>query len=522
MLPQILQASEPEHAHPGPGWQRQVFALAQAPRSSGPLQFESHVGAARADDWARGTYTSTRSSSARSILARLKPHILAAAHAGADAGELIDGFDSLVRRLSVGAHLFSSLAADPSALQTLLRLLTRAPRLAAKIAARPDFFDALIAQQPSADVMSAAALTHALSRLKHGCATEAEHLRAIQAFTRKHQLLVGARTVLGWTPCDRAAEGFSRLALAVVQSLAGFAERQFKSREGRVCGGEWALIGLGKLGGFELSATSDLDLMLVYEFPGDDQQSTGARPLAAVEYFNKLARHVIAVLGTCDTDGPLFETDFRLRPWGNKGPIATRLSTLQDYLGREAWTYERMAMTRASVVTGSARFAAEIETVIGTALHGAAAPANLRTDLLEMRALVHAANDTKSPWDIKHVRGGLMDIELLAQYLMLRHAHAQPCVIRPATADALRSLCAAGVLSPQNFETLADALSLFSQLMQVTRAACGSGTLPESMSSALASDLPAMLGEGSLAAVEARLRRSQAQVERVLERVTAA
>jgi hypothetical protein len=78
------------------------------------------------------------------------------------------------------------------------------------------------------------------------------------------------------------------------------------------------------------------------------------------------------------------------------------------------------------------------------------------------------------------------------------------------------------VLSPQNFETLADALSLFSQLMQVTRAACRSGTLPESMSSALASDLPAMLGEGSLAAVEARLRRSQAQVERVLERVTAA
>jgi glutamate-ammonia-ligase adenylyltransferase len=468
------------------------------------------------DGWTR--YPSARSASARTILADLKPRILAAAQASGDAGEMIGGFDSLVRQLSVGTHLFASLAAEPAALACLLALVTRAPRLAAKLAERPDLFDALLAGTPSADTMSAAELLGALAALRRNGARDAELLRAVQRFTRKHQFLIGARTALGLLPFGRAALAFSTLALAVVPVLAGLSERQFQKRHGRVPGTEWALVALGKFGSLELTATSDLDLMFVYDTAGAADADDGSAP--TTHYFNKLAQHVIAVVGSADNDGPLFEIDFRLRPWGTKGPIATRLSTLRDYLERDAWTYERMAMTRARVVCGSQRLAAEVASAIGAALERRVEREKLRTDVLDMRALVHAAKDTTNPWDIKHVRGGLMDVELLAQYLMLRDV--EPRFIHAATADALRHPATAGRLDAHDFETLSQALSLFRDVMQATRAGCLPGPLPAAIPPALAAALPALVGESSLAAVEATLVRLQAQVQTAFDRLAAA
>ena len=218
MLPEVLQAPAVQAvARPDAAWHRLDVDVAGAAKST------------CLDAWRRGTYTSTRSASARSLLAELEPHILAAARMSGDADEIIGGFDSLLRQLSVGAHLFRSLAVDPSALQTLLQLVARAPWLASRIAHRPDMFDALIVHQPSADVMSVSELTGALAGLKHNCATETDLLRGIQVFTRKHQFLVGARAVLSWIPLGKAEEGFSKLALAVVQALVCLAQRGFEN-----------------------------------------------------------------------------------------------------------------------------------------------------------------------------------------------------------------------------------------------------------------------------------------------------
>jgi len=164
-----------------------------------------------------------------------------------------------------------------------------------------------------------------------------------------------------------------------------------------------------------------------------------------------------------------------------------------------------MAMTRARVVVGSARFAAAIEAVIRPALQRSAGHRNLRTDVLEMHALFHATKKTGNPWDIKHVRGGLIDIEFVAQYLMLRHAHERPCVIHAATAEALRRLCAAGFLRERDLAILSEALWFFKAVLQSTRIGCMPGPLPENMSNAFACHLPDMMGLSNLGAVEAKL-----------------
>jgi glutamate-ammonia-ligase adenylyltransferase len=347
-----------------------------------------------------------------------------------------------------------------------------------------------------------------------------EHLRRIHRFTREHQFLIGARVMMGWVPAGDAERAYSRLALVAVQELVRHVDRKLARLHARVPGCDWALVALGKFGGFELTATSDLDLMLVYDCSGETAASNGPRPLPTTQYFNVLAKNLIAALGAQDTDGPLFDVDFRLRPWGNKGPIATQLSTLRDYLEQESWTYEHMAMTRARVVAGPARLSGAIGTTIAGALQRSASRRQLRTDMLEMHTLLHTEKRTDNIWDIKHVPGGLIDIEFIAQYLMLQHAHSQPDVIQPATADALRGLGRAGVLGASDLDELSTALSFFKNIQQATRIACMSGQLPDTMSNAFARQLPAMLGEASFDAVEAKLGRLQKSVRKAFARLT--
>lgn len=463
-------------------------------------------------DWGRGAYTSTRSASARLNLEALRPHMLAAAQASGNGGEILGGFDTLVRQLSVGAHLFASLVANPDALQTLLQLVTRAPRLAQTIANRPDVFEALIEDELSAEAMSQGDIVRRLTEFTSGSENDDELLRRVQLFTRKYQFLISARAVLGWMPVEMAERAFSKLAVVAVQALAGLAERKFQRLHGRAPGCDWALVALGKFGGYELTATSDLDMMLVYDTGGEAPTSNGPRPLPATQYFNQLAKSIIAILGTPDIDGALFEVDFRLRPWGNKGPIATQLSTLKGYLEGESWTYEHMAMTRAQAVIGPAGFSATIESVIRSALERQVDERKLRSDILEMHILVHATKETKNPWHIKEVRGGLIDVEFIAQYLMLRHARTHPAVVHTTTADALHQLNAANLLATADFKVLSDALSFYKALQQATRIACPPGPLPESIPNALAAQLPAMVGEEGLSAIEAKLRRLQKAV----------
>jgi glutamate-ammonia-ligase adenylyltransferase len=423
-----------------------------------------------------------------------------------------------VRQLGVGTHLFASLAADPVTLDVLLQLVTRAPRLTATLANRPDLFDALIAREAPADAMSAAEITRVLTALVSRCANDADVLRCVQRFARKQQFLIGARAVLGWMPLANTESAFSKLALVVVQALAALAERRLQKRNGRVPGSDWALVALGKFGAFELTATSDLDLMLVYELPDGEPSSS------ATQYFNKLAQDIIAVLGAPAGDGALFETDFRLRPWGKKGPIASRLATLGHYLERDAWTYERMAMTRARVVTGAPRLAAAIDAVLRDALCRPYADGALQTDVLDMRALMHSAASTDNPWDLKHVRGGLIDIEFIAQYLMLQTAQANknPPPFRAATAEALCQLHSAEQLATHDFETLAGAHAIFKNVLQATRLACLPGPLPEGISHAFAHALPALVGEADLAALESTLVRLQRSVREAFARLIAA
>jgi glutamate-ammonia-ligase adenylyltransferase len=454
------------------------------------------------------SFASARSESARLNLAALRARVAAIAQSSEWGDEIITAFDKLVRELSVGTHLFASLADDVGTLTVLLELITRSPRLTATIASRPDLFDLLVSRGRAVDGMSVADVVGCVRDLRLQCESNAEYLQRIQRFNRTHHFLISSRIVMGWMPIHYAEEAYSKLAFATVQALAGLAEQRFRARHGRVPGAEWALVALGKFGGFELTATSDLDLMLVYDSVDESPSSDGVRPLSSTQYFNQLTQSIIRMLQTSDREGPLFDVDFRLRPWGSKGPIATRLPTLRDYLRQESWTYEHMAMTRARVIMGPPSISAAIENTLHGALRLSAERPSLRDDIREMHGLMHSAKETDNPWHIKSVRGGLTDVEFATQYLLLCHAGIRSNIIQSNTSTALFGLLCNGLLGPGDFNVLSGALSFFKSIMQIMRAAGWSEASPD----VCARYLCEVIGERSLGAVESKLRVMQSSV----------
>src|SRR6202034_4679018 len=121
---------------------------------------------------------------------------------------------------------------------------------------------------------------------------------------------------------------------------------------GRISGQEIAIVALGRLGAREMTATSDLDLIVVYDFNDEEPESDGKRPLYGAQYFARFTQRLISALTVQTNYGVLYQVDMRLRPSGRSGPVATQIDGFKSYQKGEAWNWEHMALTRARVVSG--------------------------------------------------------------------------------------------------------------------------------------------------------------------------
>ncbi|HUA78004.1 MAG TPA: hypothetical protein VMA86_10050, partial [Acetobacteraceae bacterium] len=275
------------------------------------------------------------------------------------------------------------------------------------------------------------------------------------------------------------------LAALLPRVLADFARRY-----GRVPRGRMAVVLLGKGGGQEMMAGSDLDLMLIYDHPPEVSESRGARRLPASEWFIRAVHAFIAALSAPGAEGPAFAVDMRLRPSGNKGPVAVSLAGFRRYHASDAWTWERMALTRARVVAGPRGFRAEVAAAIRTALGEAGPAEKIAADAAAMRARIARELPPAGPWDVKLRAGGLMEVEFIAQALQLIHAPARPELWNPTTRASIAALGAAGVLSREDADLLLRADRLYRTVQGLLRVAVGrtpptEAALPEAVAAAL-------------------------------------
>ncbi len=189
-------------------------------------------------------------------------------------------------------------------------------------------------------------------------------LDAIRLFGQEHMFLIGARILSGSVSAEQAGEVFARLADVLLRAVHKLVEADFAAAHGRIRGGESAILALGRLGAREMTASSDLDLIVIYDFDQKHPNSDGKRPLYGAQYFARFTQRLISALTVQTNYGVLYQVDMRLRPSGRSGPLATQIDGFRSYQEREAWTWEHMALTRARVVSGAADFAARIEAAI--------------------------------------------------------------------------------------------------------------------------------------------------------------
>ena len=469
--------------------------------------------------WHHGRYRAIRSPRARELLTEVQPLLIAALAKTADPDEAVMGFDHFLSELPSGVQLFSLLKQNPSLLDLVAAIMGTAPRLARVLGAHrrvldavldPGFFGALadrdmIRAIVSAEMASAPDLQTALDRAR--------------AVGHEQAFLIGVRVLTGTIEADKAGGAYALLADQLIESLAARVSDEMVRAHGHIAGGGAVVIAMGKLGGREMTASSDLDLIVVYDFAPDAPSSNGPRPLAPTEYYSRFTQRLIAAFNAQTAEGALYEIDMRLRPSGQKGPVATQLSSFIEYQATEAWTWEHMALTRARVVTGPADLVAKVETAIRTTVTRPRDRAKITHDVRDMRQRIATEKGTTDIWDLKQVRGGLVDLEFIAQHLQLVNAATDPVVLDQNTATALAKLAATGQLDAEAAAMLLAAAKLLHDLTQVQRLCLDGRFDPAKAPDGLKLLLARSAGLPTFEALEAQLRATLGEVAALFDRL---
>lgn len=302
-------------------------------------------------------------------------------------------------------------------------------------------------------------------------------METLRQFKLAHVLRVAASDIAGTLPIMKVSDYLTWLAETLLQTVLDLAWRQMVEKHGVPektpgvpCNPDFIIVGYGKVGGIELSYSSDLDLVFVHD-ADPNLYSDGERSIDNSTFFARLGQRIIHLLSTRTPTGPLYETDMRLRPSGNSGLLVTSLRALEKYQRDAAWTWEHQALVRARVVAGCPNTRAKFDALRHSVLSTAREPVKLAQEVNDMRkkmaehlskahsfALDETLFTADHCFELKQDPGGIVDIEFLAQYLVLRHSAQYPEMTR--WTDNVRIFETAqtlGLLQPDDARILHDA-----------------------------------------------------------------
>jgi glutamate-ammonia-ligase adenylyltransferase len=419
--------------------------------------------------WLAGAYPSLKGEFARSQLTDLVPLLLERLGRSENPDGAFGAFDRFLGGLHGSGRLLSLLKQNPDLVSLVALTLGTAPRLADILARYPETMDAVLEPTFFGALPDQGKLQDELRRTLGDASSYEDFLDRLRLFAQQHMFLIGARILSGSFSAEQAGEAFAALADVIVRALHQAVEDNFSESHGRIQGQKTALIALGKLGGREMTATSDLDLILIYDFDEEQPQSDGPRPLYGSQYFARLTQRLISALSAQTNYGALYHVDMRLRPSGRSGPVATRIDSFESYQETEAWTWEHMALTRARIVSAPREFAAQVEQVIRTVLCRERDPAVIAEDVVEMRRAIAKEKGEETRWDLKYAVGGLVDLEFIAQHLQLVHAAQHPDIVDTSTARVFDKALRLGLLSRDEADVLRPATRLYHNLTQILR-----------------------------------------------------
>ena len=434
---------------------------ADALSAAGFAEAEPADGALR--DFVRSPGVRDLSDVARARLDRVMPVLLDATAASAQPLLALRRLVALLQNILRRASYLALLDEQPAALTRLVDVVTRSALLAERLAAHPLLLDELLDARVAGTLPGRAAIQADCA----GALAQDDIEAALLVLNETRQALsfrIALATLDGRQSAHDSARQLAWLADAVIDAVVALVQREMRAAHGMIDGSRFAVIGYGSLGGEELGFGSDLDLVFLYDAP-PDAASAGMRALDAPRWFARLAQKIVSLLGTPSAGGRLYDADVRLRPDGAKGLLVSTLASFADYQRERAWTWEHQALVRARCIAGDAGLCEAFERVRADTLARDRDADKLREDVIAMRAKMRAELDRSdvARFDLKQGEGGLVDLEFLMQYLVLRDAERDRRWLAPRDTPGLIAI--AGGTGTLAIDTIAALLQAHATLL---------------------------------------------------------
>lgn len=456
--------------------------------------------------WHHGRIPATRSARGRELFTRLAPRLLTALAGTGAADAAFRRFAVFFAGLNSGVQVQALFLAQPKLFELVVGVMAFAPRLARTLGRYPAALDSMLDTRFGQAIDEDSGLAGQL-QAEAAAATDFESaLDAARRVHREQMFRIGLQTLAGQAEPAAAGRAYTALADAVMKALAPAAMAEAVRQGGTLPGGAVAVVALGKAGSREMTASSDLDLMTVYEAPTDIVSDR--KEWAPGVFYSRFTQRLIAALSAHTAEGGLYEVDMRLRPGAAKGPVSLRLSALEDYYATEADTWEFMALTRARVVwTDDPAFGARATAALEAILRRPRPGVDVAADARRMRDLMARERPGHGAWDLKLAPGGQVDAEFVAQVRQLAAAAAGG----PLTVSTLAALA--------DEPALAEAWRLQQALSQVLGAAFDDRPDPEREPEGLRRRLAEAAGAGDFEVLKARLAEARAAARAAFESV---
>ena len=406
----------------------------------------------------------------RAVLRRVAPLIFEEIAASPEPDMALNTFEKFISAVGARASFYSLLAENHHVIKFLVGLFGTSSFLSKILLSHPETLDSFVSRGASAPVKTKDEIRIELLEMVPPDMHFEDQLDLMRRFRNVEMLRIGMNDIYGEIELKEVSTQLSALADVSLELASSIALEKLKEKYGMPMtekGGKemeakMVTIGMGKLGGQEMAYSSDLDIIFIYsgngETSGEHKGRKGLKIISNQDFFARVGQQIISILTIPTREGYLFKVDMRLRPSGSSGTLVASIESFADYHKKSSQTWERQSLTRARVITGDEHLASEVISVIEEAVYKDGASPEVAAEIARVRTRmeIELAKEKDGIYNVKTGKGGLVDIEFLVQFLLLKHGAKNHDIRAANTLLALDRIKDAKILSGEEHGALTE------------------------------------------------------------------
>jgi len=403
-------------------------------------------------NWLQGKYPSTAGEANHHKITEVVPSLLYSMSRTSTPDYAFANFDEFLSRFSEDTNIFSIFANSTQKMNAIINIMGTSPIMASHILAHPRLLGDVLSQGYLEYFSELDVLKNELSDILMEEKNYDEAINSVIRFVNEKKFHAGTHILEGATSITQISKYLSDIAETAISCLLPYIQEEFEKTHGKFKSGEFALILMGSLGAQQFSTDSDLDMIPIYKVDEKEAQSDGKVPLSPSIYYIRLTQKIINALSTYNESGKLYEVDPRLRPEGEKGPIASRFENFIQYQKDNPWTWEYINLTRCRIISPNYDLERALQYEFNKIILAPKDKKILKENILKRQKEISERFSPKNKWDLKYTLGGMMDIVIITQYLILLNAN--PKINSNNTVKAIENLVNANILAKNTGEIL--------------------------------------------------------------------